>query len=137
MNLMKNNRRTTAFALALAFLLAYSALLLLVPGLIPGPSVLDNSGNGLSQGARVQEYILHDQEEFMVGRDGAAVGKITLTGSSYLSTEDPRLHFGLGTASTADLTVHWPEGTQTQLVDVKANQHLTVAADTDGSAPKR
>jgi enediyne biosynthesis protein E4 len=30
--------------------------------------------------------------------------------SSFLSSNDPRLHFGLGVASTADIEVHWPSG---------------------------
>jgi enediyne biosynthesis protein E4 len=35
-----------------------------------------------------------------------------LSGGSYLSTNDPRPHFGLGPATTVeDLEVHWPSGT--------------------------
>jgi enediyne biosynthesis protein E4 len=30
--------------------------------------------------------------------------------SSYLSVNDPRLHFGLGSARTADLEIRWPNG---------------------------
>jgi hypothetical protein len=48
-------------------------------------------------------------------------------GSSYLSSEDPRLHFGLGSATrVASLTVRYPDGQLTRLANVAANQILTV-----------
>jgi len=46
---------------------------------------------------------------------------IPVTG--YLSQSDPRPHFGLGRAKTADLVeVRWPDGRVTQLKDVAAGQ---------------
>ena len=34
-----------------------------------------------------------------------------ISGGSYLSTSDPRLHFGLGQSTTIDgLEIHWPDG---------------------------
>ena len=48
-------------------------------------------------------------------------------GSSYLSSEDPRCHFGLGDAGTVrELVVRWPGGQETVLEDVDANQILEV-----------
>jgi Na+-translocating ferredoxin:NAD+ oxidoreductase RnfD subunit len=48
-------------------------------------------------------------------------------GSSYLSSEDPRVHFGLGEATrAAELTVRYPDGRVTRLRDVRANQFVTV-----------
>jgi MFS transporter, putative metabolite:H+ symporter len=48
-------------------------------------------------------------------------------GSSYLSSEDPRAHFGLGDATTvAKLTVRYPDGTTRVLTSVRANRVLTV-----------
>jgi hypothetical protein len=48
-------------------------------------------------------------------------------GSSYLSSEDPRVHFGLGDATrVAELTVRYPDGRVTRLRDVPADQILTV-----------
>jgi hypothetical protein len=50
-------------------------------------------------------------------------------GSSYLSSEDPRIHFGLGGATRVrSLVVRWPEGGQTRLSDVAANQLVEVKA---------
>jgi Na+-translocating ferredoxin:NAD+ oxidoreductase RnfD subunit len=48
-------------------------------------------------------------------------------GSSYLSSEDPRIHFGLGSAaSVAELVVRYPDGRETRLADVAADRLLTV-----------
>jgi hypothetical protein len=48
-------------------------------------------------------------------------------GDSYLSSHDPRLNFGLGTAEKADeVDVRWPDGTHTIRKDVAARQFLTV-----------
>jgi len=48
------------------------------------------------------------------------------SGSSYISQSDLRVHFGLGTAGTADIEIHWPSGMVDKLAGVKANQVLTV-----------
>ena len=59
--------------------------------------------------------------------DGRELVRETLAGSSYLSSEDPRAHFGLGTAgSVNELVVRWPDGLETVIQDVAANQILTV-----------
>ena len=48
-------------------------------------------------------------------------------GSSFLGSEDPRLHFGLGGAALVDsLTVHWPGGGVQVLTAVPPNQYLVV-----------
>ncbi len=61
----------------------------------------------------------------------AADGKTRIAerqgGGAYLSSNDPRLHFGLGSASAADaVTLRWPSGVQQTLRGVKADQILTV-----------
>ncbi|MCS6886170.1 MAG: CRTAC1 family protein [Acidobacteriota bacterium] len=49
------------------------------------------------------------------------------SGSSYLSQNDLRLHFGLGQATKVDeLEVIWPSGARTRLNNVKVNQFLTL-----------
>jgi hypothetical protein len=65
---------------------------------------------------------------------GAAGARVTITagarsqieevkaGSSYLSTNDPRLHFGLGSATTMDkVEVRWPNGNIETLQNVAAD----------------
>jgi hypothetical protein len=46
--------------------------------------------------------------------------------SSYLSVNDRRLHFGLGTASVADLEIRWPSGGRESLKAVPADRLITV-----------
>ena len=48
-------------------------------------------------------------------------------GSSYLSSEDPRVHFGLGAATrVSELVVRAPDGRETRLADVRADRLVTV-----------
>jgi hypothetical protein len=46
--------------------------------------------------------------------------------SSFLSANDPRLHFGLGTATRAELRIRWPSGEWQTIPDISANQLVTV-----------
>ena len=48
------------------------------------------------------------------------------SGGSYLASHDPRLHFGLGAATSAQVEIHWPDGTHQTLTEVAANQVLRV-----------
>jgi enediyne biosynthesis protein E4 len=48
-------------------------------------------------------------------------------GSGYLSQDDGRVHFGLGTAAKADkLSIHWPSGQEQVLENLAVDQVLTV-----------
>ena len=49
----------------------------------------------------------------------------TATGS-YLSSNDKRLHFGLGSADSCDVDVRWPSGIQQKLRGIKADQFVTI-----------
>jgi enediyne biosynthesis protein E4 len=50
-----------------------------------------------------------------------------VAGSGYLSQDDARVHFGLGSASNIDKVVlHWPSGKEQVLENVAADQVLTV-----------
>jgi hypothetical protein len=46
--------------------------------------------------------------------------------SSFYSVNDRRLHFGLGSAATADLTVRWPRGELEKFSNVAAGQLITI-----------
>ena len=49
------------------------------------------------------------------------------TASSYQSSSDKRLHFGLGgDTSVAQLEIRWPSGTRQILSDLKADQFMTI-----------
>jgi hypothetical protein len=48
-------------------------------------------------------------------------------GSSYLSQNDLRAHFGLGAAARADrIDVRWPSGRTEAIIGVAANQIITI-----------
>lgn len=48
------------------------------------------------------------------------------SGGSYLSQSDLRVHFGLGSAETADIEVRWPSGVVDVVKGARAGQVLTV-----------
>jgi hypothetical protein len=53
--------------------------------------------------------------------------RLVQSGTSYLSQDDMRRHFGLGAETQADsLEVLWPDGTTTKLENVKANQLVEI-----------
>jgi hypothetical protein len=53
--------------------------------------------------------------------------RLVQSGTSYISQDDVRQHFGLGPATQADsIEVRWPDGTTTKLANVKANQIVKV-----------
>ena len=49
-----------------------------------------------------------------------------LSQSSFYSCNDPRLHFGLGRATAANIDIYWPNGLHETLTRVAANQLITV-----------
>jgi hypothetical protein len=57
---------------------------------------------------------------------GKVQAKEVQSQSSFLSANDPRLHFGLGPAKTADLEIWWPSGNKEKHLNVKANQLVTI-----------
>src|SRR3989454_1143415 len=60
--------------------------------------------------------------------DGRRLVREVQAGSSYLSSQDPRLHFGLGDATkVTKLVVRYPGGAETHLTDVAADQVVVVA----------
>jgi hypothetical protein len=54
-----------------------------------------------------------------------------LSQASYLSANDPRLHFGLGAEKTASLEIHWPSGAKEAIPRVEAN-HLVLIREGAG-----
>jgi hypothetical protein len=74
----------------------------------------------------------------VVGRAGRQIWVADVApGSSYLSSSDPRIHWGLGETARLDtLTIRWPSGIEQKLHDVEADRILRVDASTAGS-PER
>jgi hypothetical protein len=66
-------------------------------------------------------------------RYGAHVqAQSVMSQSSYLSSNDPRLHFGLGKEVSASVEVHWPSGAVEQFKSLPANQLVTLR---EGAGP--
>ena len=60
--------------------------------------------------------------------DGRELVRELLVGSSYLASEDPRIHLGLGDVEVVPLIeVRWLDGTTVELVDVPADREVIVA----------
>ena len=49
-----------------------------------------------------------------------------LSQSSYISSNDPRLHFGLGEETTASIEVRWPNGLEEAFKNVPADRLITI-----------
>ena len=62
-----------------------------------------------------------------VKANGLAMSQPVLAVNGYLTSSDPRPHFGLGSADKAEsVEILWPNGKKQALADVKANQVLRV-----------
>jgi len=57
---------------------------------------------------------------------GKVQAQEVLSQSSFYSVNDPRLHFGLGESTSADLEIRWPNGGVEKLKAVGANRFLTI-----------
>jgi len=61
-----------------------------------------------------------------------------MSGGSYESSNDQRLHFGLGDATFVDkLEIHWPSGIRQTIKDVRADQILQIDEPAPASPPKK
>jgi enediyne biosynthesis protein E4 len=64
--------------------------------------------------------------QVLVRYGGKVQAQQLLSQSSYLSSNDPRLHFGLGEVDKVDIEVQWPNGLQESAKNVAANQLVTL-----------
>ena len=48
------------------------------------------------------------------------------SGGSFISQSDFRVHFGLGKAAAADVSVRWPDGKSENFTGVTAGQIVTI-----------
>jgi hypothetical protein len=63
----------------------------------------------------------------VVARYGGRTQAQELTAqSSFYSTNDRRLHFGLGASKLADLTIRWPSGATEKISNVEADQLVVI-----------
>lgn len=68
------------------------------------------------------------------GKSGLKQWQYATTCGSYLSAQDPRIHFGLGSdESAAKIEIRWPSGMRQVLENVNSNQILTVTEPRKGT----
>ena len=105
---------------------------LLVANLNDSPRLLRNDGGNRNHWLMVDPRLpggkTHAYGARVTVKTGALVQvQDTIPMRGYLSQADPRCHFGLAKAATADVVeIRWPDGTTTTLKDVRAGQVLTV-----------
>ena len=105
---------------------------ILVSNVGDSPDLLQNEGGNRANSILVRIVGVNSNRDGIGARVKFFLGEKTLmrhvkAGSSYLSQNDLRVHFGLGDAPRANhLEVHWPGGGVDRVDDVSANQILTV-----------
>ena len=104
---------------------------LLVTNLKGAPDLLENRG-GQNTWLTLKLIGTHSNRDAIGARVKVTTGNLTQirevrSGSSYLSQNDMRLHFGLGKYRRVDrVEIRWPSGLQEQLEGVETNQILTL-----------
>ncbi len=91
------------------------------------PSLLRNDVSGANHWLKIKLTGVQSNRSAIGARVTVRYGgKIqvqeVLSQSSYLSSNDPRLHFGLGEAAAADIEVRWPLGRVEKFVGVAADR---------------
>jgi hypothetical protein len=104
---------------------------ILIVNLNEPPSLLRNDVSGANHWLKVKLTGVKSNRSAIGARVTARYGGKTqaqevLSQSSFYSASDSRLHFGLGTAESADLEVRWPNGGKEVLKKVAANQLVFV-----------
>ena len=59
--------------------------------------------------------------------EGRTQAQAVVSQSSFYSCNDPRLHFGLGSATSVDIEIYWPNGLHERSSASPANQLITVS----------
>jgi len=102
-----------------------------------------------NEGTPGRHYLRVMLEGTRSNRDGLGA-RVTLTsdgrkqirerasGGSYLSSSDPRLHFGLGATDRVErIEVRWPSGTRDVLTNVEVDRTITIREGSTKAAPER
>ena len=104
---------------------------LLIVNMNEPPSLLRNDVTGVNRWLKVKLEGTKSNRRAIGATVIASYGdkqqaQAVLAQSSYLSVNDPRLHFGIGQASTADLEIRWPSGAYETVRNVAAGQLVTI-----------
>jgi len=95
------------------------------------PSLLRNDVSGGGHWMKVRLVGVKSNRSAIGARVVASYGgrkqaQAVMAQSSYLSVNDPRLHFGLGTAVSADLEIWWPSGLRESVRGIAADHLVTI-----------
>lgn len=102
-----------------------------VTNLDASPALLHNAGRA-GNWLRIRTVGKKSNRDGYGARVTVSAGDVTQTdetraGSSYVSSSDPRLHFGLGKAARVDrIAVRWPSGAEDTVLNVSANQEIVI-----------
>jgi hypothetical protein len=104
---------------------------ILIVNLNEPPSLLRNDLAGNQHWLKVKLIGVKSNRSAIGARVTARYGgriqaQEVLSQSSYFSASDSRLHFGLGSAATADLEVRWPNGNKETVSGVGADQLVVI-----------
>jgi hypothetical protein len=104
---------------------------ILIVNLSEAPSLLRNDVSGNNHWLKVKLVGTKSNRSAIGGRVLARYGRKiqaqeVLSQSSFYSANDPRLHFGLGGETSADLEIRWPSGLRQTLKGVEANQIVVI-----------
>ena len=98
-----------------------------VVGTVGGPLVLLQNQASTGNWLQVDVGAVPGTTVAVTLPDGRTLTRQVQAGSSFVSSEDPRAHVGLGDATEAQrVVVTWPGGEETTLDDVAANQLVVV-----------
>ena len=62
----------------------------------------------------------------LVDYEGKVESQAVLSQSSFFSSNDARLHYGLGSASAVDIDIFWPSGLHENFKHIPADQLVTI-----------
>jgi hypothetical protein len=104
---------------------------ILIVNLNEPPSLLRNDSKGTGHWLKVLLTGTASNRSAIGAQVIAAYGRTkqaqaVLAQSSYLSVSDRRLHFGLGSATSANLEIQWPNGGRESLEQVGADQLVVI-----------
>ena len=104
---------------------------ILIVNLNEPPSLLRNDVSGNHHWLKVKLVGTKSNRSAIGARVAVSYGgkrqaQAVMSQSSFYSSNDPRLHFGLGAEKSADVEVHWPSGAVEKLKTVTADQLIVV-----------
>src|SRR5262249_47800386 len=103
---------------------------ILIVNLNEPPSLLRNDLSGKQNWLKIRlEGVKSNRSAIgsrvLVHYSGKTQAQAVLSQSSFYSCNDPRLHFGLGSATAVDVDIFWPSGLRETFKRVSINQLLT------------